>query len=170
MIFLKKIDSLLEKIIELLLYAFLALLVFLSFLQIILRNFFDTSIIWGDVLLRHSVLLIAFLGAAIATKFKRHISLEIGKRYLNIKLQKIISLLIDLFSAIVCYLLSIASFDFVFDIIGKDEILFLGIPTQIFILFIPIGYLIISLRFIFNFIFTLNEIKKGNWEIVEENS
>ena len=61
----------------------------------------------------------------------------------------------------------LASNDFVFTIIDPKEILFLQIPTQSFIIIIPIGYGIILFRFLLNAIFLSNEIKNNNWEVEE---
>ncbi len=164
---LASIDLILEKIISWLLYLFVAILVLISFSQIILRNFFDSSITWGDVFLRHLVLWIAFLGAAIAAKIGRHIKIDITHRLLPKKFGKIILIFTLLFASYICYELMLASNDFVFTIIDPKEILFLQIPTQSFIIIIPIGYGIILFRFLLNAIFLSNEIKNNNWEVEE---
>ena len=168
--FLAKINSVLEIVIDSILYLLLSILVLVSFAQIILRNFFSESIPWGDIFLRHIVLWIAFLGAAIAVNKYRHISIDIGKRFLNEKLQKIILIITQIFAAVICFFLFQASNEFVFSIVSADEILLLKIPTQYFILILPIGYLIISIRFIFNSIFLVSEIFNGNWKHEESIS
>ena len=111
---------------------------------------------------------IAFLGAAIAAKIGRHIKIDITHRLLPKKFGKIILIFTLLFASYICYELMLASNDFVFTIIDPKEILFLQIPTQSFIIIIPIGYGIILFRFLLNAIFLSNEIKNNNWE-VEEN-
>ena len=47
--------------------ALLLLLVGVGFLQIVLRNFFQTGLLWGDPLMRHAVLWLGCLGASLAT-------------------------------------------------------------------------------------------------------
>lgn len=164
---LKILDSFFEKVIEFFLYSFLSVLVFLSFLQIILRNFFNTNVIWADTFLRHLVLWIAFFGAAIAVKKGRHIQIDIGRRYLKPKIKKIVTIIIYLFSLFICYQLSIASYEFVFNIIDLKETLFLEIPTRYFILILPIGYIVLAFRFFLSAIIFIEEIFYGNWEIKE---
>jgi len=65
---LKQIDLFLEKIEGHLIVLILSLMILLSFGQILLRNFFDMGIIWGDTLLRQWVLWLGFLGASLAVK------------------------------------------------------------------------------------------------------
>ncbi len=55
-------------------------IVFFSCLQIILRNFFHSGLIWIDPLLRIIVLWITFLGAMTATSKGRHISIDLLAR------------------------------------------------------------------------------------------
>ena len=51
-------------------------MIIMAFGQVVLRNFFHTSIEWGDVFLRHLVLWLGFLGAVIATGEGRHLKIE----------------------------------------------------------------------------------------------
>ena len=56
---------------------FLGAMVGVSFLQVILRNVFQSGIDGADVLLRHGVLWVALLGASLATRQARHIRIDI---------------------------------------------------------------------------------------------
>ena len=55
---------------------FLSVMIVMAFGQVVLRNFFHTSIEWGDFFLRHLVLWLEFLGAIIATGEGRHLKIE----------------------------------------------------------------------------------------------
>jgi TRAP-type C4-dicarboxylate transport system permease small subunit len=77
MYILKQIDQLLEKIEGHLIVLILNFMISLSFVQILLRNFFDMEILWGDTLLRQWVLWLGFLGASLAVKHEKHISIEV---------------------------------------------------------------------------------------------
>jgi len=48
----------------------------LAFLQVVLRQFFSTGILWADILLRHLVLWIGLLGAALATAAGKNFAWE----------------------------------------------------------------------------------------------
>jgi TRAP-type C4-dicarboxylate transport system permease small subunit len=58
---------------------FLAI-VFLSCLQLVLRNFFHSGLVWIDPVLRYIVLWLAFLGAMTAASRGRHISIDVLPR------------------------------------------------------------------------------------------
>jgi TRAP-type C4-dicarboxylate transport system permease small subunit len=51
-------------------------MVALSFLQVLLRIFFHSGIVWLDPLLRHMVLWAGLLGAALAARYSKHFALE----------------------------------------------------------------------------------------------
>ena len=55
-------------------------LVLLGCMQIVLRNFFHSGIIWADPLMRHLVLWLGCLGAALATTRVRHINIDVFSR------------------------------------------------------------------------------------------
>jgi TRAP-type C4-dicarboxylate transport system permease small subunit len=61
---------------------FLFTTIFLATLQIVLRNFFHTGLIWIDPLLRYIVLWIGLLGAFVATRKLRHITIDVLGRLL----------------------------------------------------------------------------------------
>ncbi|MGD0038444.1 MAG: TRAP transporter small permease subunit, partial [Bacteroidota bacterium] len=67
---LKTFDLALNKAEGALLILMLSIMVLVAFSQVMLRNVFHTGINGADVLLRHLVLWIGFLGAAIATSEK----------------------------------------------------------------------------------------------------
>ena len=63
-----RLDRLIGHIEKLLLSVLLASMIAVAFLQIVLRNFFDTGLPWGDSLVRYLVLWVGFIGAALATR------------------------------------------------------------------------------------------------------
>ena len=73
---LKFIDRALDVAAGWLIVGFLGVMIVMAFSQVVLRNFFHTSIEWGDVFLRHMVLWIGFLGAVIAAGERRHLKIE----------------------------------------------------------------------------------------------
>ena len=66
----------------------LSVMVVLAFLQVILRNLFQEGFIWGDILLRHLVLWIGFVGASMATSQERHITIDALTRFLSDRVRR----------------------------------------------------------------------------------
>ena len=123
-------------------------MVSLAFLQVILRNFFSTAILWADVFLRHLVLWVGFLGAALAIREGKHINIDILSRFLTPFLERICGVVINLFSAVVCFFLMKAAITFIQFEIESGSTLFSDIPTWIFQIIIVIGFGLMVFRFI----------------------
>lgn len=101
-----QLDRIFAKGEEILLALLLVGMVFLAALQVILRNFWDTGIDWGDVTLQHMTLLIGLLGAAIATSEGRHLTIDIFSRVLKGRAATALKIAIGIFSLILCLLLA----------------------------------------------------------------
>jgi TRAP-type C4-dicarboxylate transport system permease small subunit len=144
---LKKGLWLFDKLEYLVLVFLLTVMVGLAFLQIFLRIFFATGILCGDPLLRHLVLWVALLGAAIATKEGRHINIDVVSRVLPDRGKVAIQALTDLFSTCVCVFLIQASLKFIRDEFQAGVLAFLNIPTWAVAVIFPIAFGLIALRF-----------------------
>lgn len=164
---LKFIDRWLEKISGWLLIALLGIMIVMAFGQVVLRNFFHTSIEWGDIFLRHLVLWVGYFGAVIATGERRHLKIEFVTKLVPPKVRKIFFIVTNLFAAVICYFLMQASMIFVQSEIEFASALVLELPRWYFIIIIPIGYAIVSFRFAIHSLTWLYEIAKGNWELQE---
>ncbi|TNF86538.1 MAG: TRAP transporter small permease subunit, partial [Gammaproteobacteria bacterium] len=64
-----------------LLVILLTAMIVLACTQILLRNFFDSGIVWIDPLLRVMVLWIGLVGATVATRHNKHIRIDLLSRY-----------------------------------------------------------------------------------------
>ncbi len=143
----RSIDSIVGAIAAAILVTLLAVMLFMGFTQVVLRNLFSTSILWGDVFLRHVVLWVAFLGAIVATGEKRHITIDALTKVLSDKGKKIAGIITGIASVVVCYFLTDASHRFLVDEIEFGGTLMLDIPRWIFQLIIPLGFGLMMLRF-----------------------
>jgi TRAP-type C4-dicarboxylate transport system permease small subunit len=101
----KTLGSFYERLEEILLVSLVVLMVSLGFLQILFRNLISVGIVWIDSLVRHMVLWIALLGASVATRENRHITIDIISGRVPPAYYSWIQGAIQLFSALVCLLL-----------------------------------------------------------------
>ena len=118
-------------------------------LQIILRNFFSTGLVWGDDLLRHGVLWISILGASRATLEKRHIRIDLLPRVLPARIGLISEAIGSFISFLVCAVLFWASWNFVRGERLAANIAFASIPYWCLELIFPMGFALMALRFLF---------------------
>lgn len=131
----------------LLLVAFLAAMVGLSFLQVILRNLFQTSLPNADILLRHLVLWVAFFGASLATQGGRHIRIDLLPKFVRGRWRALLEVAAQGGAAGVSALLTRAAFRFVWVEREAGGLLMAGVPTWAFQVILPIGLLLITFRF-----------------------
>jgi TRAP-type C4-dicarboxylate transport system permease small subunit len=145
---LRSLDRFLYRVEYWLLVIFLSAMVVLAFGQVVLRNFFDTGIFWGDPVIRHLVLWVGFIGAALATSDERHISIDALSKFLSPRLGHASRIITSLFALVICYYLADAALTFLLDEkVGGGEV-FLSIPTWYVLIIIPSGYAIIAFHFL----------------------
>jgi C4-dicarboxylate transporter DctQ subunit len=141
------INNWIEKAETALLVFILTVMVLLAFLQVILRNLFDQGILWGDILLRHLVLWVGFLGASLATREEKHISIDLLTRFVSVRGQYLVRAVTNFFALFICYLLSSASITFVADEKMAGTTLFSDVQAWYFQLIIPVGFILMAFRF-----------------------
>lgn len=145
---LRPIDSFLNMLEGGLLIALLGVMIVLAFLQVVLRNVFSEGILWADILTRHFVLWIGFLGAALATSNERHISIDALTRFLTARVQVAVKVLTNLFAAVVCYFLLRASQTFLANEILDERVVYAQIPSWYAEIIIPVGFGLLVVHFL----------------------
>ena len=126
--------------------ALLLAMVVLSGLQILLRNAWESGLLFIDPLLRHFVLLLAFLGALTATGQKRHLQINLLGRLLSGGWSRVVGTGVALVGAAVCLELARASLALVAEEIPTGEIAFLSVPTWGVIAIFPVSFLGMAFR------------------------
>jgi len=143
----KQLEDFFGRIEKWVLFFLLGFLLAFSLLQIVLRNFFSTGFVWGDSLLRNTVLWISFLGAARATAEDKHIRIDLLPRLLPTFGATLSSLIIDLFSLFVCIALILASWRFVMDERVSGGFAFSQVPLWWFEVIFPFSFAVMLVRF-----------------------
>ncbi len=124
----------------------MAALVLFALYQIVLRNFFSTGIVWGDIFLRHVVLWIGFLGACRATAEDKHIHIDLSALISTRWLRSLLGLLRVVFLSAVCTVLFYASWIFLGDEKSSGYFAFLDIPYWWLQTIFPLSFLVMTLR------------------------
>ncbi len=125
---LHRLDGLLAKIESAVLILFLSSMMLMSFLQVVLRNFFNWGFIWGDSFLRYLVFFIGLLAASLATRNEKHINIDALARILSPRLKEISAIVTNLFAATVTFFLTRASIEFINVGLDPADTMFLGLP------------------------------------------
>ncbi len=141
------IDDLIAKIESFLIVCTLSVMIFLSLSQVILRNGFEQGLPWIDLLLRQLVLWLAFLGASLATRTDKHLSIDFLKYLLPVHWNKRVAVLPLIASAFISAFLSYYAWVFVQYEKEGGSILYGNIPIWIFQIVLPFAFAMISIRF-----------------------
>jgi len=142
-----RLDRLIGQIEKALLSVMLAAMIFVAFLQIVLRNFFDTGLPWGDSLVRYLVLWVGFIGAALATREGSHINLDVLSRWLPGASKTVNFLIVHLFSCLICAILTTAALMFVRNERLMGETAFLNLPVWLLQLVLPVTFALMTIRY-----------------------
>lgn len=133
---------------EIFLCLLLLAMIILACTQIFMRDFFAGGFHWADQLLRYMVLWSGLFGAAVATRHRKHIAIDLASHLLPDRLQRLLNIVINLFAAAVCAGLTYAAFIFVRNEASFEEASDLfGIPSWQIHLVFPLAFGIIALRF-----------------------
>lgn len=122
--------------------------IFLAALQIVLRNFFESGIVWIDPLLRVGVLWLGLIGATVATRHNKHIRIDLLSRVLSRNTHRLIQAVVGQISAWTC--LVIAWFGMRWIQLDYEDgfIAFAGIPAWALEVIIPVSFALIGLRYL----------------------
>jgi TRAP-type C4-dicarboxylate transport system permease small subunit len=127
----------------------LLVMILLTCVQVVLRGFFSSGLDWADSLLRYLVLWGGLLGAGVATSQGKHITIDLASHLLPKRWLRRLRVILDLFSALVCAILTWAAVVFV-----KNEAAFggdastLGLTYWQLNLIFPIVFTLMTVRFL----------------------
>jgi TRAP-type C4-dicarboxylate transport system permease small subunit len=131
-------------------FILLSTLVVVGVLQIVLRNFFNTGVLWADPLMRHIVLWLGALGASLATARLRHINIDVFTRLLPKRIKPTRRLLVYTATALAAFVLGVASLRLVVDEKEFGEAAFLGLQTWHLQTVLPFAFFLICYRSLVN--------------------
>lgn len=152
---LKKLNVSLGKIETGLLCLIVAMMVGLAILKIVLRYVFHTSLLWSDVMLQHLTLWLCFLGAALATCERRHISIDVLSRVLPKNITRWSTLMVDSLCLLVVAILAYYGFEFLGDEQQSPAVLIGSVPLWWAKAIIPFGFVLIGVHLILQIGFLL---------------
>lgn len=142
-----RVVAVLHRVEDAMLVLLLGAMVLLAPLQILLRNVFDSALIWGDPLLRVLVLWLGLFGAMAASRGDRHITVDVVARLLPAAGSRALRVVTSAFTAAVCGVVAWHSWLFVQTEREWGSTAFNDIPAWLFELVIPLSFAVIGLRY-----------------------
>lgn len=127
--------------------AVLTAMILLASAQIVLRNLFDTGLLWSDPLLRVMVLWLGLLGALAATRADKHIVVDILLRVIAARWRSAIQSVATAFTAGVTAIIAYHAARFVYDDYSAGTKVFWEVPAWATELILPLAFGLMTLRF-----------------------
>ena len=159
---------------EILLVSAFLITLTIAVLQIILRNFFDTGILWGDSFLRIAVLWLGMMGALFASRHNNHININLGLKFLSKKSLKYIKAIVHLFTAFICGLVAWYGFNLVFmeyeDAGIAFSLSFVDVPIWFTVSIIPMSFTIMAIRYLTLAIISLSSLRESGHTLSDKKS
>ncbi len=143
-----------------LLVGLFALLVGTAVIQILLRNLLGGGIVWGEILVRLLVLWIGLVGAMVASRKGKHISIDLLNRYLPPRAKEVSTAGVELFTALVCAIAAFYSLRFVLSEFEYGSPAFAQVPAWVCESIIPIAFTVIALRHFLSFLINIGNLVK----------
>ena len=160
--FLKKIQAFIIQIECFSVILLLMLMMTLAFSQVIMRNLFSFSFIWADVVVRMCVLWVAILGASIATSERAHIHINFGTKPPPKPYDSYLEAFLTLLTTTVCFFFSLVALKFVSVEIASESVVdALNAPEWVFTTIFPIGFIVMTFKFLLLFLGHMNDAIKG---------
>ena len=136
-----------QQLSEWLLALLLTTTISLACLQIALRIFFNSGLLWIDPLLRYLVLWVGLLGAVVATSRGKHICLDlVGKRLSHVR--PYLEIMTDLFSLLASAGLGWAGWLFISGEMKFGTTMLLGVPSWGWNLIFPLAFGLMALLYL----------------------
>lgn len=132
-----------------------ALLVFLlggmmllAVAQIVLREIFNSGLIWADEMLKLAVLWLAMIAAVAAARDNRHIRVDVMSHILPQTFLRYTRAVVDLFAAVVCAVLAWHAWRYLQLEREFEDVVLVGFPAWIAHVVVPAAFALSAWRFV----------------------
>ena len=116
--------------------------------QIVLREFFNTGLVWAAESLKLIVLWLTMFAAIAAARDDRHIRIDAISHLLSPVAIRFTRVIVDLFAAAVCAVIAWQAYRYVQFEVEFEETVLLATPAWIAHVIVPIGFLVTAYRFV----------------------
>jgi TRAP-type C4-dicarboxylate transport system permease small subunit len=158
---LRRLQQILHRLEDLIIAGLLTATMGLALYQIVLRNVMGAGIVWGDILIRLMVLWLGMAGAMVATRQRKHISVDLVTRYLSAGWRRAAESLTTLFAGAICLIAFYTSLQFVISERAFGSLAFAQVPYWVCVSILPAAFLVIAVRYLIQFWLTLTRSPKA---------
>jgi len=136
--------------------------------QIVLREIFETSLIWADEVIKLAVLWLAMVGSIAASRDNRHIRIDVLSHLLPKQVVVVTRMLVDVFAAAVCAVIAWHAGRYLQIDVEYDNTVLVDAPAWIAHAVLPIAFALISYRFVVSVLQQVHQLLKGSAQVTAE--
>ncbi|MBV6651611.1 MAG: TRAP transporter small permease [Hoeflea sp.] len=145
-----------------LLLLFYVMLVLTMFIEVVRREVFAYSSIWGEEIVRYSFIYLAWIGAAAAVKERGHIRIDVLMQYVSPKVKALLYIFGDIIMAIVAVIAFYWSLETVLVSAKFGSVTHgLRISQVWFLSAVPLGFALILFRLAQSFLRDFRDLRDG---------
>lgn len=144
------------------LLVFYSMLVITMFVEVLRREVFAYSSIWGEEIVRYAFIYLAWVGAASAVKERGHIRIDVIMQYVNRRVKAALYIFGDLVMVFVAVIALYTSWHAV-EVSWKFNSVSHGLRISMvwFLLAVPLGFALVMLRLIQSLNRDFDDLKAG---------
>jgi len=144
------------------LLVFYVMLVMTMAVEVLRREVFSYSSIWGEEIVRYTFIYLAWIGAAVAVKERAHIRIDVIMHYLGPRPRALMYIFGDVVMFIVAVIALYWSYESVYVSAKFGSVTDgLRISRVWFLMAVPIGFALIILRLVQSFLRDLRSLRDG---------
>ncbi|EFO33300.1 trap dicarboxylate transporter, dctq subunit [Roseibium sp. TrichSKD4] len=145
------------------LLVFYTMIVLTMFIEVVRREVFAYSSIWGEEIVRYSFIYLAWIGAAAAVKERGHIRIDVIMHYASPRLKALLYIFGDLVMFGVAAVAFFWSMETVLVSAKFGSVTHgLRISQVWFLLAVPIGFGLVIIRLLQSFLRDMRDLRNGN--------
>lgn len=130
--------------------------------QIVMRELFETGLVWADEAVKLMVLWLAMVGSIAAARDDRHIRIDALSQLLPDAAVRVVRIVVDLFAAVVCAVIAWQAYRYLELEIEFEDTVLIDVPAWLAHLIVPLSFALIAYRFMVQVAFGIYAMSSGS--------
>lgn len=116
--------------------------------QIVMREVFETGLVWADEAVKLMVLWLAMVGSIAAARDNRHIRIDALSQVLPDTAVRVVRVVVDLFAAVVCAVIAFQAYRYLALEIEFEDTVLIDVPAWLAHAIVPLSFALVAYRFL----------------------
>ncbi len=116
--------------------------------QIVMRELFETGLVWADEALKLMVLWLAMVGSVAAARDNRHIRIDALSQVLPDIAVRVVRIVVDLFAAVVCAVIAWQAYRYLQLEVEFEDTVLIDVPAWLAHVIVPLSFALVAYRFV----------------------